>query len=273
MSKRSKKPNVTAGGRMSGGVVRPAAGLRIIGGQFRGRRLNYSGDLRTRPMKDRLREAIFNLIGPAIRGKHAIDLFAGTGALALEAISRGADRATLIEQHNPTADIIRRNIAELGLEERAEVVVGNTFIWWKLECKRQGDATRLACHAHACRGHEGTVQQDVRTASVGMARAGFWFDDTPWAVFCSPPYDFYVERIDEMLDLLTGLIAAAPEQSVFVVEADGRFDVQRLPDPQAWDVRTYHPAVVGIFCRGSANSAWLEQHREAASGFAPPTEN
>ena len=82
-------------------AVRPAAGLRIIGGEFRGRRLHYSGDRRTRPMKDRLREAVFNLIGPDIRGKHAIDLFAGTGALALESLSRGAKSATLIEQHHP----------------------------------------------------------------------------------------------------------------------------------------------------------------------------
>jgi 16S rRNA (guanine966-N2)-methyltransferase len=224
MAKRSKKPNVTAGGRMSGGVVRPPAGLRIIGGQFRGRRLHYSGDLRTRPMKDRLREAIFNLIGPDIRGKHAIDLFAGTGALALEAVSRGAGRATLVEQHNPTADIIRQNIAELGVQQRAEVVVGNTFIWWKLQNKPISDP-----------------------ASLGVTPASLRFDDTPWAVFCSPPYDFYVERTDEMLELLTGLIGAAPQESVFVVEADGRFDVQRLPDAQAWDVRTYQPAVVGIF--------------------------
>jgi 16S rRNA (guanine966-N2)-methyltransferase len=227
MAKPAKKPNVTAGGRMSGGVVRPAAGLRIIGGTFRGRHLHYSGDLRTRPMKDRLREAIFNLIGPGIRGKHAIDLFAGTGALGLEAISRGADRATLIEQHNPTADIIRQNITELNVAERAEVVVGNTFIWWKLQNKRQADATGPAATR---------------------------FSDAPWAVFCSPPYDFFVERIDEMLDLLAGLIQAAPAESVFVVEADDRFDFLRLPDPQAWDVRAYQPAVVGIFRKEAANS-------------------
>ena len=66
-------------------------------------------------------------------------------------------------------------------------------------------------------------------------------------MFCSPPYDFYVERSEEMLELLTGLIQAAPDESVFVVEADGRFDVRRLPDWQAWDVRSYPPAVVGIF--------------------------
>ena len=217
MAKRSKKPNVTAGNRTSGGIVRPAVGLRIIGGKFRGRHLHYSGDARTRPMKDRLREAIFNLIGPAIRGKHALDLFAGTGALALEAVSRGANRATLVEQHNPTANIIRQNIAELGLDERAEVVVGNTFIWWQRLGKPQGT-----------------------TLPPG---------DAPWALFCSPPYDFYVERTAEMLDLVAGLIRVAPDQSVFVVEADARFDFQQLPDPQAWDVRSYPPAVVGIFCK------------------------
>jgi 16S rRNA (guanine966-N2)-methyltransferase len=223
---RSKRPNASGRDRMSGGVVRPAAGLRIIGGEFRGRRLHYSGDLRTRPMKDRLREAIFNLIGPHIRGKHAIDLFAGTGALALEAISRGANSATMIEQHNPTADVIRKNIADLGLEKRAEVAVGNTFIWWKLRSKRQADTP-----------------------------ARFPLDAAPWAVFCSPPYDFYVERAEEMLDLLTGLIHAAPEESVFVVEADARFDVGRLPNSQQWDVRSYPPAVVAIFRTRAENSS------------------
>ncbi len=90
-------------------------------------------------MKDRLREAIFNLVGPSIRGAHALDLFAGTGALALEALSRGADRATLIEQHNPTANVIRQNVAELGVDGQAEVVVGNVFIWWKRQS--WGDST------------------------------------------------------------------------------------------------------------------------------------
>jgi 16S rRNA (guanine966-N2)-methyltransferase len=183
-------------------------GLRIIGGQYRGRRLNYSGDARTRPMKDRLREAVFNLVGPAIVGKHALDLFAGTGALGLEALSRGADRATLVEQHNPTADIIRQNVALLGADQRAEVVVGNTFIWF---------------------------------------RRGPKLGERPWTVFCSPPYDFYIDRADEMMELLVGLIRAAPAESVFVVEADDRFDFATLPEPQAWDVRSYPPAVVGIF--------------------------
>src|SRR5271154_4383856 len=90
------------------------AGLRIIGGRFRGRKLEYSGDPRTRPMKDRVREALFNLLSTAVKGKVAIDLFAGTGALGLEALSRGAARAVFIERHRPTAQTIGRNAAALG---------------------------------------------------------------------------------------------------------------------------------------------------------------
>lgn len=208
MGKKERRWKTPRTGPAPSASGRPVAGLRIIGGQLRGRKLHYDGDLRTRPMKDRLREAVFNLIGPAIRGKHALDLFAGTGALALEAISRGAERATLIEQHHPTANVIRQNAAALGVEQQAEVVAGNVFVWFRR----------------------------------GLAPA-----DGPWVVFCSPPYDFYVDRTDEMLELIAGLIRSAPTESVFVVEADQRFDFQTLPDPQAWDVRCYPPAVVGIY--------------------------
>jgi 16S rRNA (guanine966-N2)-methyltransferase len=164
--------------------------------------------MHTRPMKDRLRETIFNLIGPDVAGTHAVDLFAGTGALALEALSRGAERATLVEQHHPTADLIRQNVTELAVAGRAEVVVGNVFIWFR------------------------------RRPRLG---------ELPWLVFCSPPYDFYVTRGDEMLELIAGMIDAAPAASIFVVEADSRFDFGRLPHPLAWLVRTYRPAIVGIY--------------------------
>lgn len=208
MAKRDRRPSVTAGGRLFGGTDRPIEGLRIIGGKFRGRKLHYSGDMRTRPMKDRLREAVFNLVGPDIRGTHAIDLFAGTGALGLEALSRGSLRATLVELHRPTAAIIRQNAAVLGAEELVEIVPGNTFVW----VRREPD-----------------------------------LGESPWAVFCSPPYDFFVDRLDEMLELIGQLFERAPQGSVFVVEADDRFDFQRLPDAEQWDVRAYSPAVVGIY--------------------------
>jgi 16S rRNA (guanine966-N2)-methyltransferase len=213
MAKQNRKSSKPA--RDAKSTDRTVTGLRIVGGRLRGRKLHYSGDMRTRPMKDRLREAIFNLIGPSVRGSVAIDLFAGTGALGLEAISRGAEHAILIEQHHPTAELIRQNIAELGLGDQAEVAFGNSFLWWKLH------------------GTDATFA-DAATSS------------RPWVVFCSPPYAFYVDRAEELLELLSELMEAAPIGSIFVVEADERFDFQQLPQSSLWDVRAYQPAVVGI---------------------------
>jgi 16S rRNA (guanine966-N2)-methyltransferase len=183
------------------------AGLRIVGGHFRGRRLEYGGDTRVRPMKDRVREAVFNLLGDLVRGKHALDLFAGTGALGLEAVSRGAIRATMVEQHYPTAEILRRNIATLEAQASCEVITGNVFL---------------------------------------RSRWQHTLSTTPWLVFSSPPYVFYVQRQAQMLDLIGSLMQAAPAQSIFVVEADRTFDFGLLPDPANWDIREYPPATVGI---------------------------
>jgi 16S rRNA (guanine966-N2)-methyltransferase len=159
-------------------------------------------------MKDRVREAVFNLIGNAVKGKHAVDLFAGTGALGLEAISRGAASATLVEQHFPTAELIRQNCAALEVEDRCTVLPANTLLW----PKRWPELPAI-----------------------------------PWLVFCSPPYDLYVEHASEMRALVARLIERAPAQSMFVVEADERFDFGQLPDADQWDVRVYPPAVVGIW--------------------------
>lgn len=185
--------------------------LRIIGGHHRGRKLLYSGDLRTRPMKDRVRESVFNLIGAEAAGKHAIDLFAGTGALGLEAVSRGATRATFVEQHFPTAAIIRQNVEILGESQKCTVHGGNTFIWAR------------------------------RLPDLGSA---------PLLVFCSPPYAFYIDRQAEMLELIGTFTQCAPAGSVLVVEADERFDFGLLPHAAEYDVRVYPPAVIGIWRKG-----------------------
>lgn len=186
--------------------------LRIIGGHFRGRKLRYGGDPRTRPMKDRVREAVFNLLGSDVQGKRVLDLFAGTGALGLEAMSRGARRAVFFEQHFPTAAIIRENIATLAIEDSCEVIAANTFIQFR-------------------RYSHGTPQKS---------------GDQPWLVFCSPPYDFYVDRRDDMLKLLSTIAAGAPPKSILVVEADARFDFADLPQPQMWDAREYPPARIAM---------------------------
>ncbi len=214
MSKKHNPTNKSADFSADQGVD-----IRIIGGEFRGRRLNYHGDPLVRPMKHRTREAIFNLIGIGCGGRHAIDLFAGTGALGLEALSRGSTSATFIERHVPTAQIIEENIRILGVDGRTEVLVSSAFLWAK---------------------------RDLETAAAKAER--------PWLVFCSPPYSFYNDRQDEMFDMIARIRTSAPPDSILVVEAEVPFDfsiLQDAGDPKndadAWDVRTYRPAVVGIW--------------------------
>jgi 16S rRNA (guanine(966)-N(2))-methyltransferase RsmD len=95
--------------------------MRIIAGEFKGRRLAAVKG-RVRPTSDRVREAIFNVLGPAVAEARVLDLFAGTGALSLEALSRGARDAVLVEDHGTALNILRDNIKTLGLENRTRVL-------------------------------------------------------------------------------------------------------------------------------------------------------
>ena len=88
--------------------------MRIIAGSRKGARLFAPKGLDTRPTGDRVREAAFNLIGP-VDGADVLDLFAGSGAMGLEALSRGAARATFVEQDASAARTIKRNVDKLGL--------------------------------------------------------------------------------------------------------------------------------------------------------------
>jgi 16S rRNA (guanine966-N2)-methyltransferase len=213
--------------------------LRIIGGRFRGRRLTYEpfrlgDDPVTRPMKHRVREAIFNLVSTEPQGRHAIDLFAGTGALGLEALSRGAVHATFIERHVPTARVIEKNIKSLGVEDQATLLTTSAFLWGKRDLP------------------------NLPTEQVGSS-------PTPaWLVFSSPPYAFYVERQPEMLELIRDVMVRSPEGSVMVVEADERFDFQQLEGD--WTLRTYPPAVVGVWRKTSATLADFAPRRRDAEG-------
>jgi 16S rRNA (guanine966-N2)-methyltransferase len=96
--------------------------VRIVAGEHRGRRISAPPGRETRPTSDRVREAVFSLIGP-VEGLEVLDLFAGSGALGLEALSRGAASATLVERSPRAARVIRANAAALGVEDRVRVVV------------------------------------------------------------------------------------------------------------------------------------------------------
>ena len=101
--------------------------MRIIGGSARGRKLIGPSSKGTRPLSDRARESLFNIFGPGIRGERVLDLFAGTGAVGLEALSRGALSATFVEQDRAALGDIEANLAALGFADRGSAVASDAL--------------------------------------------------------------------------------------------------------------------------------------------------
>ena len=101
--------------------------MRVIGGEFRSRVLKTLPGLNTRPTPDRLREALFNILSPRINGAEFLDAYAGTGAVGIEAVSRGARRAIFIENNPAALDVLRQNLASLEIEKRTEVFTSKTI--------------------------------------------------------------------------------------------------------------------------------------------------
>jgi 16S rRNA (guanine966-N2)-methyltransferase len=101
--------------------------MRVIAGEFRSRRLKTLPGLETRPTPDRLRETLFNVLAPVLPDTIFLDAYAGSGAVGVEALSRGARRAIFVEKNRAAVEVIRGNLAALGLESRAEVYTGKTL--------------------------------------------------------------------------------------------------------------------------------------------------
>jgi 16S rRNA (guanine966-N2)-methyltransferase len=96
--------------------------MRVIAGLYRSRILKSLKGLALRPTSDRLRETLFNVLGPGIQDSRFIDMFAGTGAVGIEALSRGAEYVSFIENHAPTAALIRKNLAALKVNAGVTVI-------------------------------------------------------------------------------------------------------------------------------------------------------
>jgi len=98
--------------------------MRVIAGEFRSRVLKSLPGLEVRPTPARLREALFSILAPRVTGSVFLDLYAGTGAVGIEALSRGADRAIFVENNQAALAVIRENLKALGLENRGRIWQG-----------------------------------------------------------------------------------------------------------------------------------------------------
>ena len=143
--------------------------MRIIAGEYRGRKLGSPRGDALRPTADRLKETLFDILGPAIRGAVVLDVFAGTGSIGLEALSRGAREAVFVESSAAAVRLIRENLERCGI--------------------RSG--YRL-------------IRQDAFTALRILAKEGFAAD----FAFLDPPYDWkpYRDLLDLLFD--TGIAQA-----------------------------------------------------------------
>lgn len=112
--------------------------MRVISGSARGRKLAAPEGLDTRPTTDRVKESVFNIISPYVPTKNVLDLFAGSGAMGIEALSRACEHAVFIEQDNKALNIIKKNLTDTRLADRADVIKADAFSFLR-NCKIKFD--------------------------------------------------------------------------------------------------------------------------------------
>jgi 16S rRNA (guanine966-N2)-methyltransferase len=182
--------------------------MRIIAGQRRGHKIDGprpTADLR--PTSDFVRESLFNMVGGLMEDRVAVDLFAGTGAIGLEALSRGADHAIFVERDREAVALIHRNIARLRYEDRTHVRLADAYRWAR-NFRPKGDQ--------------------------------------PLAVFLDPPYRDAETRGRRMTQLLTALVDKLPPGSLIALEAGRGLETEVLPDLDSWDIRRYGDTRIAI---------------------------
>jgi 16S rRNA (guanine(966)-N(2))-methyltransferase RsmD len=175
--------------------------MRIIAGEFRGRRLLPPEGDTTRPITDRVKQSLFDILAPVIEGATVYDCFAGTGSMGLECLSRGAKFATFFEADRSALKRLEKNIATLAVSERSKVVSGDLFRWF-----------------------------DSRTAKR---------EDGADLIFLDPPYRFLRERQDDLRRLATCFATTHLKAGGTVIFRHDANDALELPRLKPSDVRAY----------------------------------
>jgi 16S rRNA (guanine966-N2)-methyltransferase len=174
--------------------------IRIVAGSLRGRKLTAFVHEGMRPTPQMVREALFSILGNAVPGRVFYDVFAGTGVVGLEAVSRGATAARLIEKDPRQVADIQRYADQFGVSDKVQVLKADVYRWAE------------------------------RWVPSGTA---------PVNLFLSPPFPDLSQKADEFLGMVNALLARAPDESVLTIQAEDGFPVDRLPDIDQWDVRRY----------------------------------
>jgi 16S rRNA (guanine(966)-N(2))-methyltransferase RsmD len=173
--------------------------IRIIGGNLKGRKLKLHYHPHIRPLADRAREALFSILGDAVPDRPFYDLFAGSGAVGIEALSRGASRAVFVERDPQAARDIQAHLDQFALSGQAQVIRGDVYRW----------------------------AEQWRAPSE------------PVNVFIGPPYRHFDQDYPALQRLVETLQQRLVPGSVITVQSEERFPAERLPGGPGWDVRQY----------------------------------
>jgi 16S rRNA (guanine(966)-N(2))-methyltransferase RsmD len=201
--------------------------MRVIAGSLRGRTLRAPTGMDTRPTTDRVRESLFSVLGD-VHGARVLDLFAGTGALAIEAISRGAVHAVCVESARHCVPVLRANVASLAIDARVVVVA-----------RKVGDCAR-----------------SIATAVAGHGPFDLVFADPPWAMVGS----------GELGRELRALLAESAYFSAdcrFVLEHAARDPVPTIDGLSAGETRRWGDTAVTFFVRALARPPLRAKRDEA----------
>lgn len=187
--------------------------IRIVAGTLRGRKVTVHVHPGLRPTPQMVREALFSILGNAVPGRIFYDVFAGTGVVGMEAVSRGASRANLIEKDARQAHEIGQYLDRFDIADKAQVLRADGYRW---------------------------AERWIPTLSG------------PVNIFLSPPFpDLQPERIEAFVRLVQLLIEKAPDESVLVVQAEAGFPLDDLPGGQErWDIREYGRNMLLFYVKG-----------------------
>jgi 16S rRNA (guanine(966)-N(2))-methyltransferase RsmD len=164
--------------------------IRIIGGKARGRRIRSVPGETTRPITDKVREALFNIISSDIEGASLLDLFAGTGSVGIEALSRGAKYVCFVDLHWQPIKTIRSNLISTGLEQGAEVVRADAFTYIEQSPECSFDYVYIAPPQY---------KKMWRQALLRIDRHIEWLSEDAWVIVQIHPIEY--EAIGENLEI------------------------------------------------------------------------
>lgn len=201
--------------------------LRIISGSLRGRKLKLPQDPDLRPMADRVRAALFSILGNAVPDRPFLDVFAGSGAVGVEALSRGAKQAIFVEKDASRVRDLLKHLKMFGVDDRAQVIQADAFRWVD----------------------KGAIPNE------------------PVNLFLGPPYADFERHRGELTTLMEGIRLKIVADSVFIVQSETELPTDLLPDPENWDLRRYGRSQLAIWVKPRPELAQVqtgitEQHSE-----------